>query len=303
MYFCIRESNNGMYKIPDTWMWQYGKSCYPDWGGRFLSIETDKEKNMLTNTLPGAVAAYGFTLVLRGSSTLLYSGREITIERDHLFIYMPGFPISIKAVSEDYAGLCLIADEFFTLETPSIRNAVRSALLPIFEMRQPVLGLSREESARLGSLIRMAGNYLLSENPMREEMLKNLYALFLMDLSSILSKRTRRGGIGKRTEDLFMDFMNLLPQHYVREHGIEFYADALGVTPTFLSRVVRQVSGRTVVEYINRLLLMESIWLLESTSLGINEIADRVGYADSTTFGRFFYRMKGVTPREYRKSL
>ena len=292
-----------MYKIPDTWMWQYGKSRYPDWGGRFLSIETDKEKNMLTNTLPGAVAAYGFTLVLRGSSTLLYSGREITIERDHLFIYMPGFPISIKAVSEDYAGLCLIADEFFTLETPSIRNAVRSALLPIFEMRQPVLGLSREESARLGSLIRMAGNYLLSENPMREEMLKNLYALFLMDLSSILSKRTRRGGIGKRTEDLFMDFMNLLPHHYVREHGIEFYADALGVTPTYLSRVVRQVSGRTVVEYINRLLLMESIWLLESTSLGINEIADRVGYADSTTFGRFFYRMKGVTPREYRKSL
>lgn len=292
-----------MYRLPDTWMWQYGKSRYRDWGGRFLSIETDKEKNMLTNTLPGTVAAYGFTLVLGGSSTLLYSGKEITIERDHLFIYMPGFPISLKTVSEDYAGLCLIADESFTLETPSIRNAVRSALLPIFEMRQPVLGLSREESARLGLLIRMAGDYLMSENPMREEMLKNLYALFLMDLSSILSKRTRLGVIGKRTEDLFMDFMNLLPQHYLREHGVGFYADALGVTPTYLSRVVRQVSGRTVVEYISRLLLMESIWLLESTSLGINEIADRVGYADSTTFGRFFLRMKGVTPREYRKSL
>ncbi len=292
-----------MYTLPDTWMWQYGKSRYRDWGGRFLSIETDKEKNMLTNTLPGTVAAYGFTLVLKGRSTLLYSGREITIEKNHLFIYMPGFPISMKTVSEDYAGLCLIADESFTLETPSIRNAVRSALLPIFEMRQPVLGLSPEESARLGSLIRMAGDYLLSENPMREEMLKNLYALFLMDLSSVLSKRTRLGGIGKRTEDLFIDFMNLLPQHYVREHGIEFYADALGVTPTYLSRVVRQVSGRTVVEYINRLLLMESIWLLESTPLSINEIADKVGYADSTTFGRFFFRMKGVTPREYRKSL
>lgn len=292
-----------MYTLPDTWMWQYGKSRYRDWGGRFLSIETDKETNMLTNTLPGTIAAYGFTLVLRGNSTLLYSGREITIERNHLFIYMPGFPISMKAVSEDYAGLCLIADESFTLETPSIRNAVRSALLPIFELRQPVLGLSPEESARLGSLIRMAGDYLLSENPMREEMLKSLYALFLMDLSSVLSKRTRRGGIGKRTEDLFIDFMNLLPQHYVREHGIEFYADTLRVSPAYLSRVVRQVSGRTVMEYINRLLLMESIWLLESTSLSINEIADRVGYADSTTFGRFFFRMKGFTPREYRKSL
>ena len=292
-----------MYAISDTWMWQYGKSHYRDWDGRFLSLEADKETNLRTNTLPGTVAAYAFAIVLNGTSTLLYSGREITIERDHLFIYMPGFPIRIKDVSEDFAGLWFVADESFTVETPSIRNAVRSALLPIFEMRQPVVGISHEECARLSSLIRMAGEYLVSENPLREEMLGNLYAVFLMDLSSILSRQTKRGGFGKRTEELFMNFMDLLPKHFVREHGIEFYADALNVTPTYLSRAVRQVSGRTVVEYINRLLLMEAIWLLESTTLSIDEIAERINYSDSTTFGRFFFRMKGVTPREYRKGL
>jgi AraC-like DNA-binding protein len=284
-------------------MWQYGKSHYRDWDGRFLSLEADKETNLRTNTLPGTVAAYAFAIVLNGTSTLLYSGREITIERDHLFIYMPGFPIRIKDVSEDFAGLWLVADESFTVETPSIRNAVRSALLPIFEMRQPVVGISPEECARLSSLIRMAGEYLVSENPLREEMLGNLYAIFLMDLSSILSRQSKRGGFGKRTEELFMNFIDLLPKHFIREHGLEFYADALNVTPTYLSRAVRQVSGRTVVEYINRLLLMEAIWLLESTALSIDEIAERINYADSTTFGRFFFRMKGVTPREYRKSL
>lgn len=134
---------------------------------------------------------------------------------------MPGFPIRVKEASEDYVSLCLVADESFTAETPSIRNAVRSALLPIFEMRQPVVGISHEESVRLSSLILMAGEYLVSENPMREEMHGNLYAIFLMDLSSILSKQTNRA----------------------------------------------------------------------------------INYADSTTFGRFFFRMKGVTPREYRKGL
>ncbi len=292
-----------MYTISDTWMGEYGKSRYRDWDGKFLSFEADKETYMRTNTLPGTVATYAFIIVLRGSSTLLYSGREITIKRNHLFIYMPGFPISVKDVSDDYAGLCLVADESFTVGTPSIRNAVRSALLPIFEMRQPVVNLSPEESARLSKLIRIAEDYLISENPMRQEMLKSLYAIFLMDLSSILSRQTKRGGFGKRTEELFMNFMDLLPNHFVREHGIEFYADALNVTPTYLSRAVRQVSGRTVVEYINRLLLMEAIWLLESTSLSIDEIAEKINYADSTTFGRFFFRMKGVTPREYRKRL
>lgn len=216
---------------------------------------------------------------------------------------MSGFPISVKEASEDFTSLCLVADESFTMETPSIRNAVHSALLPLFEMRQPVVGISPEECTRLSSLLRIAGEYLVSENPLREEMLKDLYALFLMDLSSIFSRQNKRGGFGKRTEDLFMDFIHLLPQHYVREHGIEFYANTLGVTPTYLSRAVRQVSGRTVVEYINRLLLMEAIWLLESTDLSIDEIAERINYADSTTFGRFFFRMKGITPREYRKSM
>ena len=307
-YLCVTlfsriEDKNDMYTIPDTWLWQYGKSRYKDWSGSFLSFEAEKEKYMRTNTLPGTVAAYAFIIVLRGSSTLLYSGREITIERNHLFVYMPGFPIRVKEVSEDYASLCLVADESFTVETPAIRNAVRSALLPIFEMRQPVVDVSPEESARLSSLIRIAEEYLVSENPLREEMLGNMYAIFLMDLASILSKQTKRGGFGKRTEELFMNFMDLLPKHFVREHGIEFYADALNVSPTYLSRAVRQVSGRTVVEYINRLLLMEAIWLLESTALSIDEIAERINYADSTTFGRFFFRMKGVTPREYRKSL
>ena len=109
--------------------------------------------------------------------------------------------------------------------------------------------------------------------------------------------------MGKRAEELFMDFMQMLPQHFVREHGIDFYASALCVTSTYLSRVVREVSGRTVVEYINRMLTMEALWLLENTSLSIDEIAERIHYADSTTFGRFFFRMKGVTPKKYRKNL
>ena len=62
--------------------------------------------------------------------------------------------------------------------------------------------------------------------------------------------------MGKRAEELFMDFMQMLPQHFVREHGIDFYASALCVTSTYLSRVVREVSGRTVVEYISTACLL-----------------------------------------------
>lgn len=124
--------------------------------------------------ITGALAAYGFTIVLNGSFTALYSGREISIERNHLLITMPGFHLRILAVSDDYSGLCLVADESYILEAPSTRTAVRTALLPVIEIRQPAVSLSQEEGVRLGALIRMAGEYLASDTSLREELLGNL---------------------------------------------------------------------------------------------------------------------------------
>lgn len=79
-------------------------------------------------------------------------------------------------------------------------------------------------------------------------------------------------------------------------------ASELCISTTYLSRIVRQVSGgRTVMDYINQLLLMEATFLLRQTSLSIAQIADRLHFAETTTFARFFQRMKGMNPREFRK--
>ena len=79
-------------------------------------------------------------------------------------------------------------------------------------------------------------------------------------------------------------------------------ASELCITTTYLSRVVRQVSGgRTVVDYINQMLLMEATFLLRQTSMSITQISDQLHFAEVTTFARFFNRMKGMTPREFRK--
>ncbi|MBQ7472047.1 MAG: AraC family transcriptional regulator [Prevotella sp.] len=93
-----------------------------------------------------------------------------------------------------------------------------------------------------------------------------------------------------------------MPQHFEEHHDIGFYASELCITTTYLSRVVRQVSGgRTVVDYINQMLLMEATFLLRQTSMSITQISDQLHFAEVTTFARFFNRMKGMNPREFRK--
>lgn len=47
------------------------------------------------------------------------------------------------------------------------------------------------------------------------------------------------------------------------------------------------------------MLLIEAMWLLGSTTLSIVQIAERLHFADSTTFSRFFRRLKGANPNAY----
>ena len=89
----------------------------------------------------------------------------------------------------------------------------------------------------------------------------------------------------KRTEDVF----------------IGFYADSLNISTTYLSRIVRQVTGRTVIDYVNQFLLMEAVFLLRTTAMSIAQISDRLHFSDQAAFSKFFSREQGVSPKEYRR--
>lgn len=104
----------------------------------------------------------------------------------------------------------------------------------------------------------------------------------------------------ERMEGFFYAFLELLPRHFMDHHDIPFYADKLGITAIYLSRIVKQRTGRTVVDLINERLLEEASWLLRNTDMPIVQIAEHLHFADNANFTRFFSRLKGVTPKAYR---
>jgi AraC-like DNA-binding protein len=219
-----------------------------------------------------------------------------------LYTYSPGFEVTVLASSSDYSGICLLGDEHFTLSLPTVRDAIRTAYFTMVELTSPVMPLKTDDMRRLRELMQMMIQYQQTNLPQANDSLRMLYNLFLTDLSAIQQHSIREHRFPKRVEEIFLGFLGLLPQHFVEHHDIGFYASKLCITTTYLSRVVRQVSGgRTVIDYINQLLFMEATFLLRQTSLSIAQIADRLHFAETTTFARFFTRMKGKTPREFRK--
>ena len=267
------------------------------------------------------------TIVTRGWVTILYNNHELTLREGDLYTYSPGFEVTVLDSSSDYNGICLLADEHFTLSLPTVRDAIRTAYFTVVELTSPVLPLKTDDFRRLRELMQMMIHYqqmgLPQANddfqrlrelmqmmihyqqmglPLSNDSLRMLYNLFLTDLSTVQQHSIREHRFPKRVEEIFLGFLGLLPQHFEEHHDIGFYADRLCITTTYLSRVVRQVSGgRTVVDYINQMLLMEATFLLRQTSMSITQISDQLHFAEVTTFARFFNRMKGMNPREFRK--
>jgi AraC-like DNA-binding protein len=254
-----------------------------------------------TNETHGFISAYTFTVVQKGWLTIIYNGKEVTLNPNDLYLYSPGLSVSVLSASHDYQGICLLVDEHTTFESPTVHDLLQIAYVPLVQLHEPKMTLPQESALILTNKMREIIGYLHSDHIYKHEILKMLYAIFLLELQNTLKKAIPHKTVPQRTEDIFIDFIRMLPLHFTEHHDIAFYASSLNISSVYLSRVVRQVMGRTVIDYINQMLIMEASFLLSNSKLSIAQISDRLHFSEPAAFSRFFTRTKGISPRIYRK--
>lgn len=293
-----------MYSLKDAWVRMHGRLPYEGWDGRIQCDRTEAEMTFRANRTQGFMAAYTFTLVLEGWLNIIYNGKQLTLQPNDLYIYSPGMSVTIVSATKNYRGICLLVDDHMALESDTVRDMIRIAFLPIMRLREPRIALSQGAAAHIHNRLEEILAYLESGNPHKDAIVEHLFAIFLLDIQSELEEFSEAGNAcktGKSKEDVFIGFIRLLPENFTRHHDISFYANALNITTTYLSRVVRQFTGRTVIDYVNRFLVMEATFLLRTTKLSIGEISDRLHFSDQAAFSKFFTRLQGVTPKVYRQ--
>jgi AraC family transcriptional activator of pobA len=77
-------------------------------------------------------------------------------------------------------------------------------------------------------------------------------------------------------------------------------AQQLGITSTQLNRVCRQITGRPALALLHERVLLEAQRDLAYTTLSVKQIALGLGFADAGYFTRFFQRLSGRTPTQWR---
>ena len=266
------------------------------WNGKISCTYTDATRTLLTNQMNDSFNGYSFTLVLSGSLNLDNSGHQLQFTVDEMYTYYPGANVAITDISDDYRGICLIIDSSMALDTQAFRNLVRASIIPISQFGNSKLTFTRNEAARLTKLMELIHEYIQSPLSLKSEILEMLYTVFINDLISIQAFDKARLDISRQIEETFVSFYSLMQQHFVEQHGIAFYANRLNISTNYLSRIVKRITGKTVVECIDEMLAIEATWLIRSTNLTVAQIADRLNFASSPSFDKFYKRMRGHSP-------
>jgi AraC-like DNA-binding protein len=94
--------------------------------------------------------------------------------------------------------------------------------------------------------------------------------------------------------------LDYLHQNYRSNIDTTAIAGNTGISYSSVGRIVRNKTGKNVLEYINGLRIEEAKRLLRQTNMNITDIALNVGYNNDQSFSRFFKKFEGVTPGEFR---
>lgn len=139
--------------------------------------------------------------------------------------------------------------------------------------------------------------------PYRTDVIQGLLRSALLGLCGALRMMLPEEGMGHSTkaDSLFQRFLDLVSKSRSKSQTVEEYASMLCVSPKYLTVVCKKNSGKTANEWIQEHMREEIRYYLRQTDLTMKQIADQLGFATPSFFGKYVKQHFGMTPTQFRQ--
>ncbi len=115
--------------------------------------------------------------------------------------------------------------------------------------------------------------------------------------------RILKFGHSPQNSDMIEKAITYIHSHMAEQISIPDIAEKTGCSQTYFRRLFKMRTGRSPVEYIQKIRLQHAKSLLKNTNMQITEIANSVGHNDAFYFSRVFKKAFGINPRSFRNSI
>lgn len=173
-------------------------------------------------------------------------------------------------------------------------------------MDSPSITLSGHELDICKHYFTISQELISSDSSAHTEALRYIISSVFSYLGSLWSKlinESARIPLSKqsiRSKAVFDSFIKLVTEHHDKERNMAFYADKLCLTPKYLSKIIKNVSGRSAPDWIDAFVILEAKNMLKYSDIPIKEIVYKLHFPNQSVFYKFFKVHTGLTPSEYR---
>jgi AraC-like DNA-binding protein len=225
-----------------------------------------------------------------------------TLTKQSLMVLRPGHIINNYDASSDFKGI-------FILVTMNALNGALPSMSKFYPCvmhfsNNSIISLSRKELANQLNLYRLLQDKINGgEHPFKEDVIQSLCEAVFYETLGLYSAHMEADPDKaiKRKDELLYQFISLVENNFRKHREVMFYAKNLRVSSKHLSSIVKMVSGRTAGEWIDSYVILEAKMLLRNTAMSIQEIGTALSFSDQSFFGKYFKRLTGNSPREYRQ--
>lgn len=134
-----------------------------------------------------------------------------------------------------------------------------------------------------------------------ETALRHLLSILIIHIERFYTRALYARQPERDEYDAYQQFMTLLDSNFARHHNVQYYANALGMTPTKLSRLLGRVVGKATKQVIDERIVLEAKRYLQYTDISVTEIAFVLGYSDLFHLSKTFKRLTGIAPQAFRE--
>ena len=268
------------------------------WTGDYIMGETDLHE------LEGqAFVANDCTLLLctEGCAVVTANGRKQTFRKGNLAMLFSDVLFTPLCLSSSFKSIYLCLSERLMED---VYYKMTSAIFWEQASSSPVLRLSNEQYLLIcGWFAQM--QWIIEQGkeenifPLLRGSIFNLFLAIDGELQKYTSTTTapfRKD----RAWTLFGKFVSLLSKHCHETREVQFYADKLCITTDYLYKVCGKIQGQTPKEIINTQTANDLKRYLTGTDLSVKDLAREFHFEDPSYLSRFFRRITGVSPQDYR---
>jgi AraC-like DNA-binding protein len=283
---------------PLNWLIELENKAVDSIGDDFVLIENPKFPSSIGHPIKLNVSIS--IICLSGTMKGFVNLKSFSTTSPCIFVIIADQIVQFEQISDDFTGLIIAMSNRFTDDLFS--NIHERFPLKHSVYDNPWTPLTKPDLGSMTDFFRLLQNTVrMKDNPHRSEIVKNLTRAFFYGTAYQYYKspdKEKKSG----QEIVFEQFVSYVQANYKTQRGLQFYADKLCLTPKYLSKVIKETSGNSASEWIDNYVLLDAKALLVSTNLTIQQISDELNFPSQSFFGKYYKRLAGVSPSEYRKS-